>query len=92
MAAMRNRQEIQATQHLKAIGMGKQRESHHYLPPEMALPQDWTYWALIISYTLFSAVKWSSEFCLENGRIIKKESSSGRMEGQIIYNLLGLVQ
>ncbi|KAK7837181.1 uncharacterized protein LOC112031466 [Quercus suber] len=41
--ALRNRQEIQATQHLKAVGMGKQRESHHYLPPEMALPQDWTY-------------------------------------------------
>ncbi|KAK9985976.1 hypothetical protein SO802_030927 [Lithocarpus litseifolius] len=41
--ALRNRQEIQATQHLKAIGMDKQRESHHYLPPEMALPQDWTY-------------------------------------------------
>ncbi|GMY25372.1 hypothetical protein FCV25MIE_20614 [Fagus crenata] len=45
--ALRNSQEIQVTQqgsyHKGNIGVGKQRESHHYLPPEMVLPQDWTY-------------------------------------------------
>jgi hypothetical protein len=57
MAVLRKGQEIQVTQQgscLNGIGMGKQRESsHHYLPPEMGLPQDWTYWAELISPTLF---------------------------------------
>ncbi|KAB8909402.1 hypothetical protein FH972_026801 [Carpinus fangiana] len=46
MAVLRNGLEIQVTQqgsYLNGIGMGQQRESHHYLPPETGLPQDWTY-------------------------------------------------
>jgi hypothetical protein len=46
MAVLRNGLEIKVTQqgsYLNGIGMGKQREIHHYLPPETGLPQDWTY-------------------------------------------------
>ncbi|XP_041024701.1 uncharacterized protein LOC121265225 isoform X2 [Juglans microcarpa x Juglans regia] len=41
---LRNEQETQVTGNsLKGIDVAKQRESHYYLPPEMSLPQDWTY-------------------------------------------------
>ncbi|PSS21457.1 Vegetative cell wall protein like [Actinidia chinensis var. chinensis] len=44
--SVRNRQEIQVIPHrspIKMVDVRKQEECHYHLPPEMGLPQDWTY-------------------------------------------------
>ncbi|KAA8518463.1 hypothetical protein F0562_015937 [Nyssa sinensis] len=44
--SLRNRQDIQVIPQrnsIKRFDMGKEEECHYQLPPEMGLPQDWTY-------------------------------------------------